>query len=317
MQDSLEAALSNSSVDCAQMDTSGVEFGTSVEVRQVNEEPYLLPSFTHILGPEVAPTSLNSVAPAAVNDRTQYTTGVFQPSAVHTTNETSSLVLDPSPSFDQDQDCLAWENLDFGDLDWCLFESFPLENAETLARGSAPVDNLEPCRPEVADAAANSAPTAMVVERSWFAKLENGSATRTNPSEIDQSGSATPSGNEDAPRTEINEGYRQSLSSRLRPRLSDEPLPSTDFLVSGRPCRLVGAFWLTCTSQKMCIQMYFSRANPSLPILHAPTFRPTSNNGGLLLSICSIGCLFLGTSEAAHYGSLLFERLLRAMMASV
>lgn len=63
--------------------------------------------------------------------------------------------------------------------------------------------------------------------------------------------------------------------------------------------------------------MYFSHANPVLPIIHAPTFVPTTYNGGLLLSICSIGCLFMGTSEAAHYGSVLFERLLRAMMVSV
>ena len=63
--------------------------------------------------------------------------------------------------------------------------------------------------------------------------------------------------------------------------------------------------------------MYFTRANPVLPILHAPTFRPTTENGGLLLSICSIGSLFLGTTKAAHYGAVLFERLLKAMMLSV
>lgn len=246
MPDSLEGALSNSSVDCTQMDTSGAEFGACVDERPVNEEAYLLPSYTHTLGPDVEPTASHPFGPAAANDRTQYANGVFQSSAGQTTVEASGLILDPSPSFDHDQDCLAWENIDFGELEWCLFESLPLENAETLARVSAPVDNLEPFRAELADAAPNSAPTAVVVERSWFAKLENGSATKTNTSENDQSGSASP-GNEGAPRTEINEGYRQSLSSRLRPRVSDEPLPSTDFLVSGWPCNVASAFWLTLT----------------------------------------------------------------------
>ena len=40
-------------------------------------------------------------------------------------------------------------------------------------------------------------------------------------------------------------------------------------------------------------------------------------NSGLFLSICSIGCLFLGTQEAALYGTVLFERLLKSLMASV
>ena len=63
--------------------------------------------------------------------------------------------------------------------------------------------------------------------------------------------------------------------------------------------------------------MYFSHANYALPILHTPTFRPTADNRGLLLSICSVGCLFIGTSQAARYGSVLFEKLLRAMMTKV
>src|SRR5882757_9993908 len=69
--------------------------------------------------------------------------------------------------------------------------------------------------------------------------------------------------------------------------------------------------------QKLCLQMYFHRVNPSFPIFHAPTFRPTQENGFLLLALCALGCLFLGTEEAARYGATLFERILRAMMTSV
>jgi hypothetical protein len=63
--------------------------------------------------------------------------------------------------------------------------------------------------------------------------------------------------------------------------------------------------------------MYFNRVSPIFPIFHAPTFRPTQENGFLLLALCALGCLFLGTAEAASYAATLFERILRAMMASV
>lgn len=69
--------------------------------------------------------------------------------------------------------------------------------------------------------------------------------------------------------------------------------------------------------QKLCLQTYFHRVNPSFPIFHAATFRATQENGFLLLALCALGCLFLGTEEAAQYGARLFERILRAMMTSV
>jgi hypothetical protein len=69
--------------------------------------------------------------------------------------------------------------------------------------------------------------------------------------------------------------------------------------------------------QKLCVRMYFGRVNPVFPILHGPTLRPTPENGALILSICSVGSLFLGTAEATHYGSVLFDRLLKAMCQSV
>jgi hypothetical protein len=63
--------------------------------------------------------------------------------------------------------------------------------------------------------------------------------------------------------------------------------------------------------------MYFSRFNPIFPILHGPTFRPSAENGLLLISICSVGSLFVGSAEAAHQGYILFERLNKAVLASV
>lgn len=63
--------------------------------------------------------------------------------------------------------------------------------------------------------------------------------------------------------------------------------------------------------------MYFTRFNPLFPILHSATFRPTPENGLLLLSMTSIGCLFLGSKAAVRRGRHIFERLNKAILASV
>lgn len=63
--------------------------------------------------------------------------------------------------------------------------------------------------------------------------------------------------------------------------------------------------------------MYFTRFNPTFPIVHAPTFRPSAKRSLLLLSICSVGSLFLGSSYAVAQGVRIFERLNKAILASV
>lgn len=69
--------------------------------------------------------------------------------------------------------------------------------------------------------------------------------------------------------------------------------------------------------QNICIQMYFTKFHPVFPIVHAPTFRPTSQRSLLLLSICSIGSLFVGSSHAASKGVKVFETLNKAILSSV
>ncbi len=49
------------------------------------------------------------------------------------------------------------------------------------------------------------------------------------------SGTVTPGRGNIPDREDIDEPYRVSLASKLRPRWRDEPLPSSDFLVSGEP----------------------------------------------------------------------------------
>ncbi|KAJ9144672.1 Early growth response protein [Pleurostoma richardsiae] len=97
--------------------------------------------------------------------------------------------------------------------------------------------------------------------------------------------------------TKVDERYREHLSQRLQQRVPYEPLPSTAVL-------------------NICIQMYFTRFNPIFPIVHAPTFRPSAKSSLLLLSICSLGSLFIGSSHAAIQGQKIFERLNKAILAS-
>ncbi|CAH0017107.1 unnamed protein product [Clonostachys rhizophaga] len=95
----------------------------------------------------------------------------------------------------------------------------------------------------------------------------------------------------------VDDMYREGLSHRLQPRMSNPNLPSADFL-------------------NLCVKLYFSRFNPVMPLIHAPSFRPSSENALVLLSICSIGALFIGTASAAVKGRRIFQILNKAVLAS-
>ncbi|PYI01489.1 hypothetical protein BO78DRAFT_423462 [Aspergillus sclerotiicarbonarius CBS 121057] len=122
-----------------------------------------------------------------------------------------------------------------------------------------------------------------IVRRHWFTHFEGPNTGQVTP---DRLGSRY-----------VDERYRQRLAEHLQYRVPTDPLPSTDFL-------------------NMCIQMYFARFNPIFPVVHAPTFRPSTQNSLLLLSICSIGSLFLGSRQGASHGTKMFETLNKATLAS-
>lgn len=63
--------------------------------------------------------------------------------------------------------------------------------------------------------------------------------------------------------------------------------------------------------------MYFTKFNPVFPIVHAPTFRPSAKSSLLLLSICSVGSLFIGSRRAVSQGQKIFEMLNKAILTSV
>ncbi|KAI1112420.1 fungal-specific transcription factor domain-containing protein [Nemania sp. NC0429] len=96
---------------------------------------------------------------------------------------------------------------------------------------------------------------------------------------------------------QIDEAYREGLRCKLEPYPSNTALPSADFL-------------------NLCIKQYFVRFNPVFPIVHAPSFRPSSENAILLLSVCSVGALFMGSATAAAQGRKIFQMLNKANLSS-
>ncbi|KAL3474319.1 hypothetical protein BJX99DRAFT_260428 [Aspergillus californicus] len=95
----------------------------------------------------------------------------------------------------------------------------------------------------------------------------------------------------------VDEQYRDSLSSKLRPRQYDNTHLSVDHL-------------------NQCLRLYLKRFHPIFPIVHIPTFRPNSRNALLFLSMCSIGSLFIGSREGIAQGHGVFSRLHKAILAS-
>jgi hypothetical protein len=66
-----------------------------------------------------------------------------------------------------------------------------------------------------------------------------------------------------------------------------------------------------------CLHLYFEDFHPSLPVLHRPTFSVESTSPLLLLSTCTIGCMYVGSSLAEDRGRWIFERLHHIIMLTV
>ncbi|KGO59191.1 Transcription factor, fungi [Penicillium expansum] len=128
------------------------------------------------------------------------------------------------------------------------------------------------------------------VKRKWFTHMSPSDENRPNR-EFASTGTNWPG------QTNANESYRAGLSQKLRRPMEDEALPSSEQL-------------------NLFAKLYFHRFHPLLPVIHAPSFRPTAENSLLFLSICSIGSLFVGSSRAVAQGSRIFERLNKAILAS-
>lgn len=66
-----------------------------------------------------------------------------------------------------------------------------------------------------------------------------------------------------------------------------------------------------------CLHLYFRDFHPSFPVIHKPTFSRDRASPLLLLSMCSIGCMFVGTQGAKENGLWIYERLHYVVVVTV
>ena len=134
-----------------------------------------------------------------------------------------------------------------------------------------------------------------VVKKSWFSQTEDLEEDEEDSHRVVATGQTTPAIG--ANQYDVDDNFRTRVSLKLKPRTNDDPLPSNNFL-------------------NLSVQMYFTKFNTVFPVIHGQTFRPTPKNSLLLLSICSVGSLLIGSKGAAAQGVRIFERLNKAILAT-
>lgn len=212
----------------------GFEQGKHVDRDSVNQGGLTLTSASECLAPDIETAAvLQPLDTVTATDQCQNIDHDFYPHTGKPGDEMSDcpVASSPSPSFVFEPDTITWENFDSSDLDWCLLGCSPPADAHGPL-----LDDPDNTKPPLSGTGltSTSSSTASVVERSWYTRLEASDATQPSSSYHVPSSPATP-GYQDQLHKEINEGYRQSLFQRLRPRWTEEPLPSIEFLVSKRP----------------------------------------------------------------------------------
>ncbi|OAP61174.1 hypothetical protein AYL99_03375 [Fonsecaea erecta] len=199
--------------------------------------------------------------------------------------------LETHPFVDQLTDVHSGQWLLEDDFDFTIFEHMGFSNTLHEPHLMHHEDNFSSPAHQKSERS-NIRPAVLDLRQIWYIQI-SGTANEPDP----DSGTVTP---RDIPTTSvdnIDETYRVRMAKKLRPVLRDEPLPSIDFM-------------------NLCIHLFFTRFNVALPLIHSPTFRPTHSNALLVLSICSAGCLSLGSEISAKTGSMLFERVNKAILVA-
>lgn len=206
----------------------------------------------------------------------------------------------------------AWllgEDFDFSALDRGIYNpdipggDDPLQLGADQGRWPTSKDGPSSCGERSGQ---NSSETRRVVQSRWYTRpTVDCSVPRLSPASQDS--------------RQVDEAYRAGLSNRLAPSPQDNALPSADFLV----CRICISP-ITATGagaddrlQNLCIKQYFAKFQPIFPIIHAHSFRPSSERALVLLSICSVGSLFIGSPGSQACGRAIFTKLNKAILASV
>ncbi|GAD97253.1 hypothetical protein ANI_1_1736134 [Paecilomyces variotii No. 5] len=209
------------------------------------------------------------------------------------TNDHGDIVVPHWPSTDMNDiitsETNPWEILPDGrrDLDWMSWLTGPDFDLDALNQSL-----IETTETQTMDLTRNPNEVQGPIQRRWHTFSES----------VISSGQTTPGpGSSDRDRGHrgmiVDESYRQRMAESLQQRVQPGILPSTGFL-------------------DFCLQAYFKHFQSIFPLIHVPTFHPSKKNALLLLSICSIGSLFLGSSRAMAHGISMFERLQKSILAS-
>ena len=201
-------------------------------------------------------------------------------------------IMSPGPSW------LIGYDFDLEALNSASTVSATMEMGEPLFQPHMPF-NVMPNMPEPdssrgAEMQRRQRPISDIVKKSWFSQTEDMEDEEDNY-KATATGQTTPAMG--ANQYDVDDNFRTRVSLKLKPRTNDDPLPSNNFL-------------------NLSVQMYFTKFNTVFPVIHGQTFRPTPKNSLLLLSICSVGSLLIGSKGAAAQGVRIFERLNKAILAS-
>ncbi|KAI1613505.1 hypothetical protein EDD36DRAFT_439422 [Exophiala viscosa] len=144
-------------------------------------------------------------------------------------------------------------------------------------------------------------PAGTIVQQQSVSDNRFSHARRRESSVSDDNGSQAGSNinkvHADANDAEVDEVYRTRLAKQVRSKWTGGLLPSTDFL-------------------NLCVQLYFTKFGDIFPLIHRPSFRTSGENYILLLSMCSLGSLFVGADDAKATGRKMFEKLNKIVLAS-
>jgi hypothetical protein len=93
--------------------------------------------------------------------------------------------------------------------------------------------------------------------------------------------------------TKVDDRYRQTIQKGLEIAPYKLTVPSADIL-------------------NMYIRLYFNKTHPVFPIVHPATFKPCKERANVLLSMCALGALHIGTDQGLQHGLEFFERIQKA-----
>lgn len=66
-----------------------------------------------------------------------------------------------------------------------------------------------------------------------------------------------------------------------------------------------------------CLHLYFRDFHPTFPVIHKATFSRDRASPLLLLSMASIGCVFMGTASARERALWIYDRLHYVIVTNV